>query len=103
MTGIATQLRQFECLKELGGCGAQPGGKCVTRSGTQMAEVHAARWDQSHADKPLGEALGEEASVDEYAQIESDARHAVARKYGVVDDRDAEVIRLTLMVVKDAS
>lgn len=60
MNGISSRLREYECLKDLGGCGAQPGENCVTRSGRKTAEVHAARWDQSHADLPPGIAKASE-------------------------------------------
>lgn len=46
--GRQTVMREeYTCRKEFGGCGAQPGQSCLTRSG-QLTSAHAARWDQYH-------------------------------------------------------
>lgn len=44
--GIRTLLREtYRCER----CGAEPGGRCVSESGREQAEVHASRWRQHHA------------------------------------------------------
>jgi len=39
--------RQYACLVPLGGCGARAWSPCITRSGTVLNGVHAARLDQA--------------------------------------------------------
>jgi hypothetical protein len=46
--GRLTRIRrQYACLVPLGGCGAPRWSPCVTRNGTALDNVHAARLDQS--------------------------------------------------------
>lgn len=45
--GVRTMLRlTYHCRPDWGGCGAQPGQHCRTRTGRQNQQVHAARWNQ---------------------------------------------------------